>query len=304
MSFFRSRTGCFTCRHRKKKCDESKPICRGCERNGLHCRWPVDISPTVTDSAHPGATRSSTTSACLDTHSLKVSKTFVTPSDSQSAQHETHANLQPRLDVISEIENRRIPGNGNDAVPATEPDDESNAHEPAGRHADLDCPVPSAVTETDLSTQTILLQCPSISILGSSALTVGPGFFHELPHHRLESLDLLGFYLSRTANSMGNGSTDINPFVATLVPLAFASPLVLQLILAQSAAHRHASQDDQSANEAAHRHYHQSLSQFREEVALYIAGKEDYLLVLAVGSLILSLTEVSFPKPRRTGSRY
>ncbi|KAG7665472.1 uncharacterized protein J8A68_001160 [[Candida] subhashii] len=37
----RSRTGCFTCRRRKKKCDElSYPICQNCQVKGLECAWP------------------------------------------------------------------------------------------------------------------------------------------------------------------------------------------------------------------------------------------------------------------------
>ncbi|KAE8410483.1 fungal-specific transcription factor domain-containing protein [Aspergillus pseudocaelatus] len=35
----RSRTGCLTCRRRKKKCDERQPICSGCDRNHLPCEW-------------------------------------------------------------------------------------------------------------------------------------------------------------------------------------------------------------------------------------------------------------------------
>jgi hypothetical protein len=31
----RSKTGCITCRRRKKKCDEAKPICRSCESGRL-----------------------------------------------------------------------------------------------------------------------------------------------------------------------------------------------------------------------------------------------------------------------------
>lgn len=37
---FRSLTGCLTCRRRKKKCDERKPICVGCTRNSVQCAWP------------------------------------------------------------------------------------------------------------------------------------------------------------------------------------------------------------------------------------------------------------------------
>lgn len=36
----RSKAGCFTCRKRKKKCDECYPICSGCARNFLCCVWP------------------------------------------------------------------------------------------------------------------------------------------------------------------------------------------------------------------------------------------------------------------------
>ncbi|KAJ4300908.1 DNA-binding transcriptional regulator ume6 [Kalmusia sp. IMI 367209] len=35
----RSRTGCFTCRLRRKKCDEAKPSCRACKHLGLKCEY-------------------------------------------------------------------------------------------------------------------------------------------------------------------------------------------------------------------------------------------------------------------------
>lgn len=38
----RTKTGCYCCRRRKKKCDEHKPICSGCLRNGLHCVYPTE----------------------------------------------------------------------------------------------------------------------------------------------------------------------------------------------------------------------------------------------------------------------
>lgn len=39
----RSRLGCFSCRRRKKKCDEVKPICTACLRNHFPCVWPVQV---------------------------------------------------------------------------------------------------------------------------------------------------------------------------------------------------------------------------------------------------------------------
>ena len=35
----RVKSGCLCCRLRRKKCDERKPICSGCDRNKLICSW-------------------------------------------------------------------------------------------------------------------------------------------------------------------------------------------------------------------------------------------------------------------------
>lgn len=45
----RTKSGCLTCRARKKKCDESKVggLCQACVRNFLSCSWPGDeAAPT------------------------------------------------------------------------------------------------------------------------------------------------------------------------------------------------------------------------------------------------------------------
>ncbi|KAK7177984.1 maltose O-acetyltransferase [Paraphaeosphaeria sporulosa] len=51
----RTRTGCGTCRRRKKKCDESKPECNNCQRGGFICEgyanmvpWPKNGTPRPT----------------------------------------------------------------------------------------------------------------------------------------------------------------------------------------------------------------------------------------------------------------
>lgn len=43
----RTKTGCFTCRKRKKKCDEKGPVCTGCSRNFLECVWPAYVTETL-----------------------------------------------------------------------------------------------------------------------------------------------------------------------------------------------------------------------------------------------------------------
>ncbi|KAH3668250.1 hypothetical protein OGAPHI_002004 [Ogataea philodendri] len=47
MSKSRTRSGCFTCRKRKKKCDERLPVCSGCSRNFLQCCWPENTAKAL-----------------------------------------------------------------------------------------------------------------------------------------------------------------------------------------------------------------------------------------------------------------
>lgn len=53
----RTRTGCLTCRQRRKKCDEKKPQCSGCARNFLDCIWPTKSANIGASSASPEATQ-------------------------------------------------------------------------------------------------------------------------------------------------------------------------------------------------------------------------------------------------------
>jgi hypothetical protein len=40
----RTKTGCFMCRKRRKKCGEQKPICHDCKKHGFKCVWPIPPS--------------------------------------------------------------------------------------------------------------------------------------------------------------------------------------------------------------------------------------------------------------------
>ncbi|KLJ10836.1 hypothetical protein EMPG_09850 [Blastomyces silverae] len=53
--FPRTRTGCFSCRRRKKKCDEVKPTCLACIRNQLDCSWPEVILRSCRSQLDPQA---------------------------------------------------------------------------------------------------------------------------------------------------------------------------------------------------------------------------------------------------------
>ena len=42
----RTRNGCFTCRNRRVKCDEARPICDRCRKGDRHCEFPPPIKPS------------------------------------------------------------------------------------------------------------------------------------------------------------------------------------------------------------------------------------------------------------------
>ena len=67
--FGRTRTGCLTCRARRKKCDERRPKCLSCERNKLDCSFPLPkprspISRSRSP-ASPASPRTSAIPSCL-----------------------------------------------------------------------------------------------------------------------------------------------------------------------------------------------------------------------------------------------
>ncbi|KAK5807514.1 hypothetical protein VI817_001772 [Penicillium citrinum] len=99
-------------------------------------------------------------------------------------------------------------------------------------------------------------------------------------------------YLSTTADCMANGSTPINPFLVQIVPLAFSSDLLLQLVITQSAAHRAFRRRDET-DAVAHSHYSKAIKLFRHGVTEFIEGKESNPLMLLVGALLMCFTETA-----------
>ncbi|KFY26812.1 hypothetical protein V493_03864 [Pseudogymnoascus sp. VKM F-4281 (FW-2241)] len=354
----RSRTGCFTCRSRKKKCNEARPICSGCRRNDLECHWPAPQSsvkrpkeghtkPTAA-ALQPGPSKTPNASASRPvilrprpasfSHSVPSPKkigiaavatgegALATPSTQRGHSFSTRrpadlffdiADPAPVLDTIVDEGNGIVEANGFESYSrfstVMDPQDVSpSSPAPSQYYSELSSPSTSQVSPSSPSSSS---SPPLVVGSGVSAITnlddipfdPNPNQTDSLedlqlcltkplslfPHHGKYSPDLLGFYLDRTANCMGNGSTDSNPFITKLIPLAFSHSLLLQLIMAQSAVHRQMSKDRHPSDEVARRSYSDSLRYFRTVVDGYVSGREENTLVLTVGSLILSLTEVA-----------
>ncbi|KAM5346433.1 hypothetical protein ACJ41O_009438 [Fusarium nematophilum] len=357
MPIIRSRTGCFTCRRRKKKCTENRPICSGCKRNKLECHWPEQQQTNSSSSSSQPRTASKANSASASATPRASRPSFGAASTSaqgqqlqveeqqslaeqdafsQPLQHRRHSEPEPEPDsdpepelpdpdpdeqpttVVSALEASSHPGvlqHGPSPTDDASPDSR-DAHM-ADAEADVEpgqpSPSPSATTSSASSSDSSAAVLPvavgydqdvtnALALAVASGPSLEPAFslnggipkpMTMLPQHGHHSYELLSYYLARTANSMGNGSTEVNPFIAKLIPLAFSKPLVLQLILAQSAAHRQASAERHPSDEVAQRYYTDSLRMFRNVVDEYVSGNAENTLVLTVGSLIMCLTEVA-----------
>ncbi|KAJ6437434.1 C6 transcription factor [Purpureocillium lavendulum] len=308
------RTGCFTCRRRKKKCNEEKPLCSGCKRNKLDCRWPTEaasssVSASVSASslgssqarsksmsdASPPNSISISAAQRMERHAIiAASMSPEEPRRPQERKLSRHEHQSPRLQRIEpapepassahlETHSPRdffhVPSDPGPDMELDDGDVEDVSHDVDRRSSSTSSNSTASLESLPLQSAFLDDTVNDLALISSGLLFDDSSGLHDgitmpmslLPTHGHSSYELLSYYLSRTANSMGNGSTDVNPFVAKLVPLAFSNPLVLQLILAQSAAHRQASKEPDSSNEIAQRYYTDSLRMFRNVVGEYVA---------------------------------
>lgn len=108
------------------------------------------------------------------------------------------------------------------------------------------------------------------------------------PDFEPRSYELFQHYIERTAISLSNNSTSINPFVTEIVLLAMSNTLILQLLLAQSAAHKNITQPC-STKTVAIREYIKSAKIFRGSLSLVTLDP----IVLAMAALIFCFIETT-----------
>ncbi|KAJ5624790.1 hypothetical protein N7510_001099 [Penicillium lagena] len=256
----RVRTGCWSCRRRKKKCDEVRPICGGCTRNDLSCLWPTTV---------PGKRGSRPPEEMQGFAADGQESDILQSVDDIDAIEVPRASTARRQSAISFASNQSL-------HTGDQPDETASPN-----LADRRPSIASYASHSDGG------------LISSMAVgNVLPRNLSMLPGYDSESYQLLSHYLANTADCMANGSTPINPFLVQIVPLAFTSDLLLQLVLTQSAAHRAFRHRDES-DAIAHSHYTKALQLFRRGVTEFIDGKESNPLMLLVGALVMCFTETA-----------
>lgn len=80
----RTRTGCLNCSRRRRKCDEAKPTCTGCNRRGDRCQWRMlgsfrDANIKVLEPDHPSMSHGVATSNPKRQSKFKILNAFPNP---------------------------------------------------------------------------------------------------------------------------------------------------------------------------------------------------------------------------------
>ncbi|RDW60719.1 hypothetical protein BP6252_12102 [Coleophoma cylindrospora] len=309
---------------RKKKCDERKPICRGCERNGFECEYPVPHpSKTVRDRSPPA----SKLAATFESQQTNIQDPVP---ESESEARSSNLQGQEMIDIIRESWSPILPEHSPSlrarpsfssrlSPSSTGPlleyrnrnrDRDPFAYDPAEASSNrATLPSTSTALHYDHSSAGYESERDEVAVVESMLLaspktvprrlgqrmvieSSWPDRMSNIQENNGDAVELLGYYCSRTAMSMSNGFQSANPFLTELIPLAFSNDLILRLMLAQTAAHRTILHQT-NANEIALNHYSKSINQFRREIKDHILRKTPNSLFLAVGALILCFTETT-----------
>lgn len=316
MPILRVRTGCLTCRRRKKKCDEAKPVCSGCDRNKLECSWPRPHE--IRRPGRSSATAENTNRDATPGRSGNPNAVATGPIDESSVNGfldymlQTASCTSPFTTPASEVaESAMSPGGSSSSSGPDVENVMSLSHDAAENPiTDSTCPLlPPSLLDCTFRNE----EAPNDNTFGriaraetASAGELGriPQGLSLLPDLSAGSLELLSHYLAVTSKSMDNSAGREDPFVVQLIPLAFGSDLVLHLLLTQSAVHRAAAKMAQDTDLLASEHYNQSLILFRQGISRYNIGQSRETLSLAVGALIMCLVEVCPTVPVRNQTRH
>ncbi|KAJ3951336.1 hypothetical protein N0V92_012263 [Colletotrichum tropicale] len=259
---FRVRTGCLTCRGRKKKCDETKPRCRGCERNRLECKWPPSAAPKTAPPKPAGASETARQEGGESAGASVQSEASPSMQESPPRQSNQPSHSSPMGQNTSPSQSSESPS-GASTGSSPRPPTRASAASPND-------PQPSPENPLDFLASLDFLSFPTPAVPGSSRQD------EETPE---------------VPTSLVTASP--NPFSEQLIPMAFKSDLVLQLLLAQSAVHR-AAKSLNDFDSVANTYYDRSLRLFQQNLSKFMGEQSrEQTLLLGIAALILCFIETA-----------
>ncbi|PYH93494.1 C6 transcription factor [Aspergillus ellipticus CBS 707.79] len=242
-----TRSGCLTCKRRRKRCDEAKPCCQSCARLGLQCEgygsmWAAPLNPAaeIFSQAKSPKRRRLSAFSCQSTFSLQsVEEPWSSPSSPLSSSSSTAPTTPSEYDTIGDYSPHRRDSENED---------------------DIDC-------STAL---TVVVPAPSRS-------------FSHLSHRETHYLQ---YHTELGSKLLANLESDDNPLRSLIIPRALSSPLVMKALCALSATHfANRSRDKMEAQMAATDYYVRTLSGLQSTLSKCSAGSFSDEAILAVALL-------------------
>ncbi|KAH7140696.1 fungal-specific transcription factor domain-containing protein [Dactylonectria macrodidyma] len=299
----RTRTGCLTCRRRKKKCDEQKPACGGCKRNSLDCNWPTH--PAVFVGSHRRRQARSSPGSIL-AHQQSTAPTPRGSTELDVAKVHRHQHRHQDADKSPTSSRSTTPSpcpsfNSSGSPSSTTSSSNFSPVTPENYHQYDESSSSPDMASAISATFDAIQQASSSTSTNSSTRSTSPqhdvmcnsiAILPQYEHHRAS---LLSYYLTNIAPSLGSGTADVNPFIDMLVPLGLSKPLILHLLLAQSAMVQQAFNKRLFDDGFAQLYYADSLQLFKDMSKRHLVEENDDLVMLTTASLVMCLTEVVIP---------
>ncbi|RFU31581.1 hypothetical protein B7463_g4765, partial [Scytalidium lignicola] len=233
----RDRTGCDTCKKRKKKCDEAKPKCSDCRRLNLPCVRTIRPPATATSPSETASDGSSALPMKIepDLSQSKISSPpNQTPLSGNIYPAAEEKSLAHRSQPIYQWLAARRPSEASSsaATDGQEPIDDTKREDEEGNSSKTDVTVVGFRRGDTPDRQSNWLPLDPMTI--PYTLTLNP--LDQLTNR--QDQHLFHHYIHVVSRSLSIASEDgNNPFLKMLMPLASASNAVMGALLALSAVH-------------------------------------------------------------------
>ncbi|KAJ5743946.1 hypothetical protein N7533_008816 [Penicillium manginii] len=250
-----TRSGCITCKKRRKGCDKAKPSCNNCIKQGRTCEgygdlWVQPLGPSAQVFNQPDEQKRRRLS-------VSTPSQLLSPAPSPSSDLWLHIQPSPTTDSLS---------------PSP-----SQLSSPRGRIIDLN-------EEPDHTDQIDKYKTPSSSSQ-TDALTMIPRQHSFISHLGDNETHYLQYHVEFGSRLLANLESDDNPLRSLLIPRAISSPLLMKAVCAVSALHLANRSAGFSAQTAAAGFYGRALSGIRTEIADSSTNGLSDDTMLAVGLL-------------------
>ncbi|RFU72776.1 c6 transcription factor [Trichoderma arundinaceum] len=306
----RSTSSCLTCRRRGVRCDWELGRCFTCKAEGYYCVQPISTVFDPTVSASPAAEGQASGIRIMPDSALAIQlnagpgrstglgqgRDLVIPNEP--------SDIMPRLtqQIIrsQEIRLSQTPGCIPDPAGGEQDHDYAAYYDHAYEEHlmellyDSDSEANSLWPEENappLADRLRIFFEHAQRHLLPSALCQMP--VSLLPANEYSTAEILFYYNVRQPGFRSNNSIDIDLNDDKFRQLAYSNPLVMQLIVAHKADHRPVNDAAFASGEGVERFHAAAIRKLGPKIARYLAGNEDEMLSLTLGSVVLSLTEMA-----------